>query len=86
MVVKVRLKRIGRKEKPSYRIVAVDSRRKRDGKVLEDLGFYNPITKQSSLNLEKTDKFLADGAVMTDAAFNMYLAACELGIRSDELD
>ena len=73
MVVKVRLKRIGRKKRPSYRIVAVDSRVKRDGGVLADLGFYNPITKKSSLNLKKTDAFIADGAQMTNTAFQIYL-------------
>ena len=73
MVVKLRLKRIGRKEKPAYRIVAVDSRKKRDGRVLEDLGFYNPITKESSLNLEKIEEFLNDGAVFNEIVFRLYV-------------
>ena len=41
-MIKLRLKRYGRKQKPSYRIVAMDSRVKRDGKAIEELGFYNP--------------------------------------------
>lgn len=73
MVVKLRLKRIGRKKRPSYRIVAVDSRKKRDGRVLEDLGFYNPKTKESSLNLDKIEEFLDNGAIFTDTVFYIYV-------------
>ena len=46
MAVKIRLARIGRTHAPVYRIVAIDSRKKRDGKFLENLGTYNPMTKE----------------------------------------
>ena len=45
-MIKLRLKRYGRKQQPCYRIVAMDSRVKRDGKAIEELGFYNPLTKK----------------------------------------
>ena len=48
-MLKLRLKKYGRKGKPSYRIVATDSRVKRDGKAIEELGFYNPAYSQSSV-------------------------------------
>ena len=45
-MIKIRLKKYGRKGQPCYRIVAMDSRVKRDGRSIEELGFYNPFTKE----------------------------------------
>ena len=55
-MVKLRLKRYGRKQQPSYRIVAMDSRSKRDGKAIEELGFYNPITNETRIDIAKNLK------------------------------
>ena len=52
-MVKIRLSRTGAKNQPSYRIVAVDSRAKRDGKVIEVLGFYNPRTNPQTIKIKK---------------------------------
>lgn len=52
-MVKIRLKLKGRKNAPTYRIVAMDSRKKRDGEYIEDLGYYNPINKTTLLNIDK---------------------------------
>merc|ERR1711992_139351 len=60
--VKLRFKRMGRKKRPFYRLVAIDSRRKREGLALEELGFYNPLTKETSLNAESIQKWIKDGA------------------------
>ncbi|MEO0077293.1 MAG: 30S ribosomal protein S16 [candidate division WOR-3 bacterium] len=65
-MVKIRLKRIGRKHVPLYRIVVADSRRSRDGKYLEAVGFYNPKSKQLTLNKERVDYWLSKGAQTTD--------------------
>ena len=53
MAVKLRLKRMGAKKKPFYRVVAADSRAKRDGKVLESVGTYNPIATPAEITLNK---------------------------------
>lgn len=52
-MVKIRLKLKGRKNAPSYRIVAIDSKKKRDGKYIEDLGYYNPINTPVLVHIEK---------------------------------
>jgi len=61
-VVKIRLKRLGYKKNPSYRIIAIDSRSKREGAPIEELGYYNPKTKEMKLNLERAKARLAQGA------------------------
>ncbi|HEY9678221.1 MAG TPA: 30S ribosomal protein S16 [Drouetiella sp.] len=61
-MVKIRLKRIGAKKAPHYRIVAVDSRNRRDGKPIEELGYYNPQSKDLKLNKEAVEKWMKNGA------------------------
>jgi small subunit ribosomal protein S16 len=65
-MVKLRLKRFGKKKQPSYRLVAIDSRDRRDGRPLEELGFYNPRTKETRLNVPKIVQRLKDGAQPSD--------------------
>jgi len=65
-MIKLRLKRFGKKRNPSYRIVAMNSRDRRDGRPLEELGYYNPITDEISLKVEPIIKRLKDGAQPTD--------------------
>ncbi len=68
MAVKLRLKRMGSKKKPFYRIVAADSRSPRDGRFIETVGTYNPITEPAEVNIkeEVAMKWLRDGAIPTD--------------------
>ena len=68
MAVKLRLKRMGSKAKPFYRIVAADSRSPRDGRFLEVVGTYNPVKGQEvvTVNEEKAMYWLSNGAVPTD--------------------
>ncbi|MFI3209808.1 MAG: 30S ribosomal protein S16 [Peptostreptococcaceae bacterium] len=68
MAVKIRLKRMGSNKKPFYRIVVADSRSPRDGKFIEEIGFYNPVSqpKQIKINDEKAVKWLSTGAQPTD--------------------
>jgi|TARA_B110001469_G_C9573807_1_gene284556 small subunit ribosomal protein S16 len=61
-MLKLRLKRFGRKGKPSYRIIAIDSRARRDGRAIEELGFYNPMTKETRISIPKVLKYLEVGA------------------------
>ena len=67
-MVKIRLKRIGAKKKPYYRIVVADSRSPRDGKFIEQIGTYNPLTNPSEIkvDVEKAKKWLSTGAQPTD--------------------
>ena len=52
-MVKIRLKLTGRKNAPSYRVVAIDSKKKRNGEYIEDLGYFNPSNKTTLLNIDK---------------------------------
>lgn len=61
-MLKIRLKRCGRKKRPSYRLVLVPSQWRRDGKFIEELGFYNPITNELKLKIDQIVKRLKDGA------------------------
>lgn len=68
MAVKIRFTRIGKKHAPVYRIVATDSRRKRDGKCLENLGTYNPMTKEIvQFHADRIDYWISVGAIVTDS-------------------
>lgn len=73
MAVKIRLKRMGAKKAPFYRIVVADSRSPRDGKVIETLGTYNPLVTPAEIKVdeEKTLKRLATGAEPTDTVRNI---------------
>ncbi len=61
-MVKIRLKRLGYKKNPSYRIVAIDSRSKREGAPIEELGYYNPKSKEMKLNVQRAKERIAQGA------------------------
>ena len=73
MATKIRLKRIGRRNLPFYRMVVMDSRSRRDGAAIEELGWYNPIDIEHSfsLNEERIIHWLQDGAQTTDAAHKL---------------
>ena len=70
-MLKIRLKRLGRKKQPSYRIIVIDSRKKRDGKALEEVGYYNPINNQTKLKTLQIQKRINEGAQMTKTVKNM---------------
>jgi len=65
-MIKLRLKRFGKKNQASFRIVAVNSTSRRNGEPLEELGFYNPRTKESRLDIEKIKNRLESGAQPTE--------------------
>ncbi len=68
MAVKIRLRRIGAKKDPFYRIVVADSRYPRDGRFIEEIGYYDPTVEPSVLKVdaEKAKKWIATGAQPTD--------------------
>ena len=68
MAVKLRLKRMGAKNKPFYRVVAADSRSPRDGRFIESVGYYNPMNGEIKINEEEALKWLRTGATPTDTA------------------
>ena len=67
-MVKIRLQRQGKKKAPFYHIVVADSRSKRDGKIIEQLGTFDPMTEPSTIVLdkEKVEKWIKNGAKPTD--------------------
>ena len=73
-MVSLRLTRLGTKNKPKYRIVATDSRKKRDGRYLEELGFYDPTTNpfQVKLNKERYDYWVGVGARPSSTVVNLH--------------
>lgn len=76
MAVKLRLTRMGAKKRPTYRIVATDSRRPRDGQYLELIGTYAPIEADSvKINEEVALKWLNEGAQPTDTVKNLFSKA-----------
>ena len=68
MSVKIRLRRMGAKKAPFYRVVVADSRYPRDGRFIEEVGYYNPLTEPAEIKLdaEKIEKWIANGAQPTD--------------------
>lgn len=74
-MVKIRLKRTGRKHQPHYRIVAADSRSPRDGRFIEKIGYYNPRTKPPTLQYDKDilTKWMDNGAQMTDTVHDIFV-------------
>lgn len=73
MSVKIRMKRMGSKRNPFYRIVVADARAPRDGRIIEQIGTYNPVQepKQLEINEELALKWLSDGAQPSDTVRNL---------------
>ncbi len=78
-MVKIRLRRMGAKKAPFYRVVVADSRYPRDGRFIEELGYYDPTKEPSvvSIDKEKADKWLANGAQPTDTVKKLLKIAAE---------
>jgi len=70
-MLKLRLKRTGRKRSPSYRLVVMENTFRRDGKPVEEVGYYNPITKQSKFDVDKIQKWLSCGAKPTKTVLSL---------------
>lgn len=77
MAVKIRLKRLGQKKAPFYRIVVADSRSPRDGRFIEEIGTYDPNNDPSTFNIdaEAAKKWLANGAQPTEVVGKLFKIA-----------
>ena len=73
MAVKIRLKRMGKKFAPFYRVVVLDARKRRDGRVIEEIGLYDPMQEPSliRINSERAQYWLGVGAQPSDTVFNL---------------
>ena len=71
MAVKIRFKRMGAKKAPFYRIVVADSRSPRDGAFIEELGYYNPATKETKIDADKAKTWVGNGAQPTETVRNL---------------
>lgn len=72
MAVRIRLQRFGNHKRPFYRVVAADSKKPRDGKFLEILGTYDPLTDEVNVEKEKVTKWLDNGALPTDTVKSLF--------------
>ncbi len=74
MAVRIRLKRMGAKKSPFYRVVVADSRSPRDGRFIEEIGTYNPLTQPAEVNIneEKALNWLQTGAKPSDTVRNLF--------------
>jgi small subunit ribosomal protein S16 len=70
-MLKLRLKRNGRKRQPSYRLVIMESTSRRNGRPIDEVGYYNPITKESYFNEDKIIKWLKYGVQPTETVFQL---------------
>ena len=79
MAVKIRLRRMGAKKAPFYRVVVADSRYPRDGRFIEELGYFNPVTEPADIKIdaEKAQKWIANGAQPTDTVKSL-LKKCDI--------
>lgn len=64
-MLKIRLKRYGRKKLSIYRVIVIDSKKRRDGKALEELGYYNPLSNEAKLNIDKIQERINQGAQLS---------------------
>jgi len=74
-MVKLRLKRYGRKQQPTYRIIAIDVRCRRDGRALKEVGFYDPRQDKTQLNIPAILTLLEHGAKPTETVNNIFQRA-----------
>ncbi|SIS37728.1 30S ribosomal protein S16 [Salimicrobium flavidum] len=74
MAVKIRLKRMGAKRNPFYRVVVADARAPRDGRIIEQIGTYNPVANpiEVSIDQEKALQWMTDGAQPSDTVRNLF--------------
>jgi len=84
LAVKIRLRRVGAKKQPSYRVVIADSRAPRDGRFIEIIGFYNPRTKPTTITIdeEKARKWLSQGAMPTESVASLLYRAGIVDMRA----
>ena len=85
-MVKIRLKRMGAHKKPFYRVVVADSRTARNGKFIEELGYYDPLKNPAEIKIdvEKAEKWIAQGAQPTDTVRDLLKKAAKGGKKAEK--
>lgn len=80
-MVKIRLKRMGAHKKPFYRIVVADSRTQRDGRFIEEIGYYNPLAEPPVINIndERARSWLSNGAQPTEVVRSLFKKSGVIG-------
>lgn len=86
MAVKIRLKRLGKKKKPVYRVVVMDSKKARDSKTIEEIGFYDPSQEPAEFRVEqdRATYWLGTGAQPTDTVGRLLTQAGVLKVKSKQ--
>ena len=74
-MLKLRLKRLGKKRYPSYRLVIMENTFRRNGRPIDEVGYYNPITKDYKFDSDKIQKWLSYGVKPTDTVLNLLVKA-----------
>ena len=72
MAVKMRLRRMGAKKAPTYRVIVADSRSPRDGRFIEEIGYFNPRTDEVKIDADKAKTWIANGAQPTDTVKSLF--------------
>lgn len=87
MAVRIRLTRLGDKKSPFYRVVVADSRTARDGKVIEQIGTYNPLKNPAEINInvELAKKWIANGAQPTETAKSILQTAGVIEVKGNSV-
>lgn len=77
MAVKIRLRRMGAKKAPFYRVIVADSRTPRDGRFIEEIGYYNPITEPADIKIDadKAKEWMSNGAQPSDTVRRLFKKA-----------
>ena len=70
-MLKLRLKRLGKKRYPFYRLVIMESTSRRNGRPIDEVGYYNPMTKDYKFDIDKIKKWLSYGVKPTETVFNL---------------
>ncbi|MCC3160945.1 MAG: 30S ribosomal protein S16 [Mollicutes bacterium PWAP] len=84
-MVKLRLKRMGSKFKAFYRVVAADARAPRDGRIIQEIGYYNPHSKEIRIDLELVSKWDKQGAVKSNTVKNLITKYNSIAKKSNEV-
>ena len=72
MAVKMRLRRMGAKKAPTYRVIVADSRSPRDGRFIEEIGYFNPRSDELKIDAEKAQTWIKNGAQPTDVVKRLF--------------
>ena len=88
MAVRIRLTRVGATKRPAYRVIAIDKRRSRDGRALEILGFYDPLTEPATVNLdtERINAWIGKGALPSDTVAKLIRQAEKAALEPAETE